>query len=330
MHEEKVLPAADKPDYRAAIDAVRGNTLVLPAVSIVVLLVLASVLAPGFLSGANLWSLLSITAILAIASFGQTIVILAGGQGIDLSIGALMTLSALLVSSIAASVDANLPMAVLAIVAVCIAVGTLNFAGIFYVGIYPLIMTLGMAFVISGVVLLYAQARGAALPSPLMLFLGSGKFGPVPLLVIICAVVLAVLTALLKATNFGKHLYLVGANRRAARLSGTPVAFVCWLSYVASSLLAGLAGALLFGYAGATNLTLGDPYSLLSIAAAVVGGTALSGGQGSLFGSLLGAVIFIVLTNLLVALGLSPALRDVATGILLLAILSLTARDATS
>ncbi len=330
MQKEETTSAAEKADFRAIIGAIRDNTLVLPAASIVILLALAFVVAPGFLSGSNLWSLLSITAILAIASFGQTIVILAGGQGIDLSIGALMTLSALFVSSIAGSVDANLPMAFLAVFVVCVAVGTLNFAGIFYVGIYPLIMTLGMAFVISGLVLLYAQAKGAALPSPLMLFLGSGKIGPAPLLVIICAAVLGVLTILLKLTNFGKYLYLVGANRRAAHLSGTPVALVCWLSYVISSVLAGLAGALLFGYAGATNLTLGDPYSLLSIAAAVVGGTALSGGQGSLFGSLLGAVIFIVLTNLLVALGLSPALRDVATGILLLAILSLTARDAIS
>jgi len=312
---------------RRLVSRLGAHPLALPVGTIVALLVLAGVTAPNFVQPSNLWSLMSIASILALAAFGQTIVIVSGSQGIDLSVGPVMTLATILVSSISASADANLVQAVLVVIVVCAIIGTINFIGVFYIGIYPLIMTLGMAFVTAGVVVLYAQARGSALPSPLMLQIGAGKVGPVPITVLIVGVLLVLLTVILRRSRFGRQLFLVGSNPRAAELAGVPVARVTWLAYVAGSVLAGLAGILLFGYAGATNLSIGEPYTLLSIAASVVGGTALSGGKGTLVGVALGAITFIVLTNLLVALGLSPALRDVATGILLIAVLSVTARE---
>lgn len=304
--------------------------LVLPLAIIVVLLGLGARISPGFVSLSNIMALLSAASILAVASAGQTIVIISGNQGLDLSIGPLMTLSALLASGIGASTDANLPFALIAIVAACATVGVANFVGTFYVGIYPLIMTLGMGFVVQGGSLVYIQARGSSVPAPLILEVGGGKIAGVPILVIVVAAIFALLTLLMNTTRFGRRIYLVGSNSRAARLSGTPVARVSCAAYVLSSLLAGVGGVLIFGYAGNVNLSIGDPYTLLSIAAAVVGGTSLAGGRGSVVGSLLGAVIFIILTNMLVVLGLSQALRYVLTGLLLIVILAATARESAS
>lgn len=320
-------PLPSTPSAWRLLGRIKESSLFLPVCAILFLLVLATLISPGFVRPSNLWSLLSVASILALAGFGQTIVIVSGGQGIDMSVGATMTLAALLVSGIGASVDANLVPAVLAVLAAGLVIGTVNFLGVFFVGIYPLIMTLGMGFVVSGVVLLYAQARGNSLPSPLMLEIGSGRLGPVPITVIVVAAIGLLLTLVLRLTKLGRRLFLVGSNRQAARLSGAPVALISWLAYVASSMLAGLAGILLFGYAGAANLSIGDPYTLLSVAAAVVGGTALSGGRGTILGAALGAIVFVILTNLLVTMGLSPALRDVCTGVLLIAILAFTARE---
>jgi ribose transport system permease protein len=301
--------------------------IALPLAVIVALLAIGALISPGFATPANIMALLSAASILAVTSAGQTIVIISGNQGLDLSVGPVMTLSALLASGIGASADANLPMAALAIVIACTIIGTVNFVGTFYVGVYPLIMTLGMGFVVSGGALVYIQARGSSVPAPLILAVGGGKIGGVPLLIIAAVVIFVLLAILMNATRFGRRLYLVGANSRAARLSGTPVARVYLAAYVLASLLAGAAGVFLFGYAGNVNLSIGDPYTLLSIAATVVGGTSLAGGKGSVVGSLLGAIIFIILTNMLVVLGLSQALRYVLTGLLLIGILAVTARE---
>jgi ribose transport system permease protein len=301
--------------------------LLLPLVAIAVLLGAGALISPGFVSVSNIMALLSAASILGVASAGQTIVIISGNQGLDLSIGPVMTLSALLASGIGASTDANLPIAFIAIFAACATVGVANFIGVFYVGIYPLIMTLGMGFVVQGALLVYIQARGSSVPAPLILEVGGGKIAGIPILVIVAAATFALLALLMNTTRFGRRVYLVGSNSRAARLSGTPVAQVSCAAYVLSSLLAGIGGVLLFGYAGNVNLSIGDPYTLLSIAATVVGGTSLAGGKGSVIGSLLGAIIFIILTNMLVVLGLSQALRYVLTGLLLIGILAVAARE---
>jgi ribose transport system permease protein len=307
-----------------------GSPLILPAAIIVVLFALGAAISPNFLSPTNVWGILSVASLLAIASAGQTIVIVSGSQGIDLSVGPVMTLAALMVSGLSASLDQNLPFAVLAVVLVCTLVGALNFVGVYIVGVYPLIMTLGMGFVLAGGAFVYAQDHGPSLPPQLLLTAGGSKLGPVPWLVVIAVAVFLVLGAVLRWTRYGRQLYLVGANPRAARRSGIPVARVYLLSYVLSSLLAGLGGILLFGFAGSVNLSIGQPYTLMSIAAAVIGGAALTGGRGMISGSMLGAIVFTVLSNLLIVLGFGTASRQMLSGVILVLILALTAREKAS
>jgi ribose transport system permease protein len=301
--------------------------LLLPLGIAVVLFAIGAAVTPNFVSPSNVWSLLSIASLLALASIGQTMIIISGNQGVDLSVGAVMTFGALIASATGGSLDANLPLAVLEVTLMSACVGLVNFCGIYFVGIYPLIMTLGMAFVVSGAAFVYVQAQAPSIPSPILLALGGGKLGPVPWMVILAAIGLAVMSWVCTRTRYGRRLYLVGANQRAARLSGIPVATVYLITYTLGSVLAGLCGILLFGFAGSVNLQIGEAYTLMSIATAVVGGTALTGGRGTLVGSYLGALVFTTLANLLMVLGLSTAIRSVLSGVALIAILVATARE---
>ncbi|HWL68341.1 MAG TPA: ABC transporter permease [Geminicoccus sp.] len=303
------------------------SPLSLPVAIIVVLFAIGAAVRPDFVSMGSIWGLLSVASLLAVVSVGQTIVIMSGNQGIDLSVGSVITLAALVTSNFSAGLDQNLPLALLAVVLVCALIGAINFVGVYLVGIYPLIMTLGMAFVLAGGAFAFAQDYGPTSPSPLLLAVGGAKLGPVPWLVLVAAVVFVAMTALLQWSRYGRQLYLVGANPRAARFAGIPVWRIYLLSYVLCSVLAGLTGVLVFGFAGSVNLSIGVPYTLMSIAAAVIGGTALTGGRGNIAGPFLGAIVFTVLANLLIVMGFGTADRQMMSGIVLVAILALTARE---
>ncbi|MCR6497406.1 ABC transporter permease [Shinella sp. CPCC 101442] len=285
------------------------------------------VINPAFLSATNLWSVLSIAAMLSIASAGQTLVILSGNQGIDLSVGTIMTCAALLVSGIGGTSDGALAPAVAAALILGAAIGLLNGLGVQVLRLYPLIMTLGVSFAVEGLGLVYAQARAPSMPGRFIETLGVGRFWGVPWIVIVAAGLAIALTLLLRYSRYGRMLYFVGSNIRAARAAGVPTARVVIGAYMASGILSALAGVVLFGFAGSVNLSLGAPYTMMSVAAAVIGGASLSGGQGSFAGTVLGAIIFTLLTNLLITLGFSPALRYIASGLVLFAVLLATSRE---
>lgn len=283
---------------------------------------------PAFLSPMNIWAVLAISSLLAIASAGQTLVIVSGNQGIDLSVGSIMTLSALIVSGMAGSSNELLPMALATVLVLGTAIGLVNGVGMRFLGLYPLVVTLGVSFVVEGIALVYAQSRAPQMPGTLIENIGIGRFLGIPWLVVICAIVAVLMTVLLRYTRFGRQLYLVGSNVRAARAAGVPVTRVLLLTYAASGALAALSGVLLYGYVASANLSIGAPYTMMSIAAAVIGGAALSGGTGSFIGTMLGALIFSLLTNLLITLGLGPALRYAISGLVLILVLFATSRDA--
>ena len=283
---------------------------------------------PNFLSPMNIWAVLSIASLLAIASAGQTLVIISGNQGIDLSVGSIMTLSALIVSGMAGSSNELLPMALGTVLVLGTVIGLVNGVGMRFLGLYPLVVTLGVAFVVEGFALVYAQSRAPQMPGTLVENIGIGRFLGIPWLVVICAIVAVLMTVLLRYTRFGRQLYLVGSNVRAAEAAGVPVTRVLLVTYAASGALAAFSGVLLYGYVASANLSIGAPYTMMSIAAAVIGGAALSGGTGSFIGTMLGALIFSLLTNLLIMLGLGPALRYAISGLVLILVLFAISRDA--
>ncbi|RME74473.1 MAG: ABC transporter permease [Chloroflexi bacterium] len=289
---------------------------------------LGGVLRPGFANVDQAVNIVRLAAFLGIIAAGQTLVIISGGEGIDLSVGAVVTLAAILVFRI---VDKQNSMVLPALGVALLAgagIGLVNGLGVTAVGIPPLVMTLGMAGVVQGIILVVTQGELIGGSAPIMATLIARPliFG-IPGVVIIWVVVGALMWLLLERTTYGKQLFAVGVNRTTARLSGVRVPVVVVATYTLSGLLAALGGFMVLGFTGSVFLNLGDRYLFPSIAAVVVGGTVLAGGAGSYFGTMSGALVLTLITSLLTALQLPEAFRLMILGVILLVLLSVYGRQ---
>jgi ribose transport system permease protein len=292
------------------------------------LFILGGILRPGFANPNQAINIVRLAAFLGIIAAGQTLVIISGGEGIDLSIGAVVTLGAILVYRLVDGQNSMiLPGLGLALLAGA-GIGLINGLGVTALGIPPLVMTLGMAGVVRGIILVVTQGQLIGGTAPLMSRLISRPLiGPIPGVVIFWLILAGLMWLLLQRTTYGKYLYAVGVNRVAARLSGVRVPLVVVATYTLAGLLAGLGGFMLLGFTGSVFLNLGDPYLFPSIAAVVVGGTILAGGAGSYLGTMSGALVLTLITSLLTALQLPEAFRLMVLGLILLVLLSVYGRQ---
>lgn len=288
-----------------------------PLVLVVVLLglIVANIAVDsGFLSVSQARNTLLVTAPLALLAGGQTIVMLTGG--IDLSIAMTATAAAYVCGSQAAKgTPAWLAIAEGLLVAVII--GLVNGAAVAVFRINSLIMTLGMAGILIGLLTVGSQSflRGATQMPEVISTIGGGTiFGPIPWNLLVWIALGGGLVLLLKRTGYGRMVYGVGDNRRALRLAGVRVWQVETLVYVVCALLAGVAGLLLGGRSGSVDLQLASSYLLPAVAAAVIGGTSILGGVGGYSGTVLGALILSVLDTLLNRLSVDEAVRQVLYG----------------
>lgn len=301
----------------------------LPAlVAAIFLLVLGGVLSPGYASWGNLNQILAAAAILMFASAGQTFVMISGDYGIDLSVGQVMSLTAVLAYATLEGQNANLAMGLLVVLLVGAAFGLLNGLGITLLGLPPLVMTLGTLIVAQGATFAYAQggtpSGGVA---PLLADLTSRNVAGIRWITFLAVAFVVAVELVLRRTRYGRMLYLIGSNRESARLAGIPINRYVTFTYVLSGMFGGFAGLMLLGYAGTANLNLGGDYLLLSIAAVVIGGTSLAGGTGSYLRTAVGSVTLMILTTFLLSVGISDAIRQVITGGLLLVLLLFNARS---
>jgi len=293
------------------------------------LFVLGGVLRPGFANSAQAVNIVRLAAFLGIIAAGQTLVIISGGEGIDLSVGAMVTLGAILVFRIANREDGNVLPALAVTLLVGTAIGAINGIGITALGVPPLVMTLGMAGVLQGLILVVTQGELIGGPAPLMnVVIARPLIFGIPGIVIIWIVFGLLMWVLLQRTTYGKHLFAVGVNRVTSRLSGVRVPRTVLLTYTLSGMLAALGGFLVLGFTGSVFLNLGDRYLFPSIAAVVVGGTLMTGGQGSYWGTMAGALVLTLITSLLTALQLPEAFRLMILGLILLILLSVYGRQA--
>jgi len=294
----------------------------------IALFFLGGIVRPGFANYSQAINIVRLAAFLGIVSAGQTLVIISGGEGIDLSVGAIVTLGAILVFRI---VDGQNSMIIPALAVTLLAgagIGAINGLGVTLVGIPPLVMTLGMAGVVQGIILVVTQGELIGDPAPLMSTLISKPliFG-IPGVTFIWIVFGGLIWLLLNRTAYGKQLFAVGVNRTTARLSGVRVPWVVVATYTLSGMLAALGGFMVLGFTGSVFLNLGDRYLFPSIAAVVVGGTVLAGGSGSYFGTMSGALVLTLITSLLTALQLPEAFRLMVLGLILLVLLSVYGRE---
>ena len=278
----------------------------------------------NFLKASNLVNLLNQIAIYAILAIGMTLVIITGG--IDLSVGSLVALSAVVCAVVTRDFmggeDAG---AGGMLVGCCVAILTCGVAGLFsgamvtFFRVPPFIVTLSMMLVASG--LAYILAGGGTItqvPETFILF-ASGKVIPgVPNAVALTAILYVAAHVLMTRTVLGRYIYAVGGNAEAARLSGVPVRRVLLLVYTLCGLLAGLGGVTYASQFNAASATFGEQYELTVIAAVVVGGTSLFGGEGKILGTLVGCLLLAVIFNGMNLLGLDSYWQKVALGLVIL------------
>jgi ribose transport system permease protein len=259
-------------------------------------------------------------------SIGMTMIILSGG--IDLSVGSVLAFS----GAVAAGLLKNgLPLpatdyvlkftlfgAILGGIAVGAALGWFNGLMITRFRLPPFVATLGMLSIARGLTRLWTGGFPITDLGQQFTFMGSGYWLGVPMPVWISAALVAVFVVVTRRTRFGRYLYAVGGNERAARLSGLNVERVKRLVYLLGGALAGVAGLLATARQNAADPKVGVGYELDSIAAVVIGGTSLSGGRGSILGTVLGCLIIGVLNNGLVLLGVSPDWQLVVKGFVIL------------
>ena len=291
-------------------------------IGFLLIIVVGIVLSPNFISQRNILNVLRQTSMLGVVAVGMTFVILTAG--IDLSVG--MTLS--FYSVAAAMLFANgqgfpLPVVILATLALGAAVGAFNAGVIIWRGVTPFIVTLAMMAIASGAALTISGGKPIGGISGTYAWLGAGSIGPIPVPVIIMLAAFSLGGLVLRFTPYGRQVYAVGGNEEAARLSGIPVNQVKLITYMISNMSAAL-GAIIFS----ARVTVGDPWAgrgleLDAIASVVLGGTSLFGGVGSLWGTLLGALIMSMVNNLLNLLSVSPYTQGIAKGFIILVAVSI-------
>ncbi len=264
---------------------------------------------------------------LGIVAVGQTLVIV--GASIDLSVAYTISITAVMSSYMMQGDPDNVPKALIGVFAIGALIGLFNGLVITKLGVSPFITTLGSSLIIAGIINATFSNYTGSVPQSFEFF-GYGKLGPLPVSIIALLVVVIAGWLLLTRTTFGAHLYGVGGNAEVARLSGLRTDRVLIGAHVLCSLSAVLTGVFLVSQmrSGAPWVGPNGVYDLESIATTVIGGTALSGGRGGVWGTLAGVLIFGVLDTLFNQLGVNPYLKTILRGaIVVLAVASYTLRS---
>ncbi|MES0096489.1 ABC transporter permease [Mesorhizobium sp. M0019] len=294
----------------------------------VALHLLGTLLIPGYSQPFAIRALLVIASLLAVASIGQTLVVILGG--IDLSIPFIIGFANVVAAQLYGG-GWNFALVCTVVVALALLIGALN--GLISRGldIHPLIVTLGTGMIVQGAVLLWTGGfpSGSA-PAAVSAFVSiGGSVGPLPVPGLVpCVAVLTLLVALVLArTPYGRRLYALGSNPGAAPLALIDPVRMWTVTYAASAFFAAAAGVLLLGFTGSAYGDVGQPYLFQTIAAVVVGGAALVGGRGSYFGTIAGVLVLTEINTLLIGLGFRPSTVQAALGLVIVLLVSLYGRE---
>jgi ribose transport system permease protein len=301
------------------------------------LLALLLFLASGFLpNGFNsvdtainqAFNILRLSSFLALIAAGQTLVIISGGEGIDLSAGAIVTIAVLITYKLVNG-DNSLVLPVLLFVIACgAAIGLINGLGVAYLKIPPFVMTLGMAGVVIGTLLVVTRGLYDGKVAPIMTnIIARDLVWGIPGMLFLWIIFGVLMTILLERTRYGKQLFAIGVNRLTARLSGVRVDRMVVATYTIAGALAAFSGFILVGWTQNAGLLVGNQYLFPSIAAVAIGGTLLSGGKGSYFGTMAGAIVIQLITSLLTTMQLPEAIQQIVYGSILIVLLIVYGRE---
>ena len=298
-----------------------------PYLVLVILFIISSIAAPTlFPTPRNIVNILRRSSIVGVASIGLTLVLLVGG--IDLSVPAVMSLTACLLSDMMkAGMDNGqngiMLGPVLLVLALGCLIGTVNGVLVVSRNLEPFIVTLGVNQVIHGVIMVYRKGAPGGKVTDFWKAFGSETLLGIPWSVLFYLAMMAVFMVLLNRTTFGRHVYAIGSNAEAARLTGVRVNRNKILTYALCGLTAALAGILLMARVRVGEPNGGSGFEMDALSAAVIGGTAMSGGVGHLSGTFAGVLIMAIMDNILNLVGADPNLQGLIKGaIILVAVLT--------
>lgn len=261
-----------------------------------------SLMTPNFATESNIMNIVRQSSINTVLAAGMTFVIITGG--IDLSVGSILGATAVMAMVTSLSPELGLLSIPVALMGGLL-MGTLNGVMVAYIGLPPFIATLGTYTALRGAAYLLADGTTVINNDISFEWIGNAYLGPIPWLVVIGFVVIGICWFILRKTTLGMHVYAVGGNANAARLTGIKVGLVLTFVYAMSGLMAGLGGIMSASRLYSANGNLGVGYELDAIAAVVLGGTSLSGGIGSITGTLIGALIIAAMNNGMTLMGVS-------------------------
>jgi ribose transport system permease protein len=311
-------PSAPAPPLQSRRERLRRLTRIQELGLAVVLIALAgyfSAFAPGFDSSENIKTIFIYLSVLGVLSVGETLVILAGG--FDLSNGAVLAFA----SSIGATILAdggNQVVATVATLGVALGIGFINGILVAVLRVNAFIATLGTYLIFSGAAYVYTNSQTVNFPLNEWVAFGRGNVGFVPTPVIILLVLSIIAALVLRYTVFGRSLYAMGGNPQAARLAGIPVKRYLVMVFAISGLSAGVGALIQASLGAAGSATYTGQLNLQSITAVILGGAALTGGEGGVVGTLFGVVITQTILDGLTLMNISEFYQDVVTGIVLL------------
>lgn len=282
---------------------------------LICMMIILSILTPNFLTSKNLINVVRQISFIAIIGFGVTAIIIT--TGIDLSSGSIVALTSVVVASVAHPGQHSLFVTILIGLSVGLVCGFFNGIITAKAGIPPFIVTLGMYTAARGAASLFSDGRPISNMKEEFIFLGAGKVLGIPVPIIILIVVAILMHIILTQTRYGRHVFALGGNEQAAIISGISVVKVKVLVYTCAGLLSSLAGLVLTARINSGQPGLGVGLELDAIASAVIGGTSLSGGVGSVFGTFTGALVIGVINNGMDLLNINVYWQQIVKGIII-------------
>ena len=293
---------------------------------LVSVLIIASIMSPGYLKITHIASMLRIASFLGLVCIGQNLVMLTGS--IDMSVAAVITLGNILGAQVLMGKDANILTALLIVIVAGLAVGICISFGVSKLNIPAFIMTLGMSSIVEGFAMVYTGGAPKGSTSPaLTRMTSSNMVGVFSGTAVLWLVIAAGFILFMRYTKFGRNVYAVGANPVAAKFSGINVRMTKAAIFIIAAVIYALVGFLLVGYTGTTYLEVGDTYHPNNVAAVIIGGTSVKGGKGGYFGTIAGVLLMVILTDFLTVLNVQESLRQVIQGVILILLIVLYAMD---
>ncbi|NIE79992.1 ABC transporter permease [Asaia sp. As-1742] len=325
-HEPSTLPQADStavvaaPGAGARIKALAANPLCGVIVALVVIFVLSCSLSSHFLTAFNMKIIARSLAFVGLVTIGQAILMILGE--LDLSVGAIGGLAGVAGGLLMVQAGLNPWLSLILCLALGTGCGLLNGLLITRLRLHSLVLTIGMAGVYGGANLVLTKGVAiTGIPSDIA-FLGRGMMFGLPVPFVILLVCLAIVSFVMIRTPLGRYVYAIGSNNAAARMLGIRVDAIRVCAFATAGFLSALAGIVMVARLGTAQPSIGDTWVLAPIAAAVIGGVATTGGLGSPFGAVLGAVIIGIIENVIVLFGISPYWQSIVSGGIVVAAIS--------